>query len=126
MSCKNCNRDVPIENEDTGLCATCNKADRDNDELYPDIKKMFLQKMVDIEAHCPVFHVPITMDSDVHHMWGRVGYANEEKRQSNISLLIDVDFFLACSRLGHKWIEDNREMAILKGWIIERSLTHSK
>ncbi|MEJ7644263.1 MAG: hypothetical protein WKF87_06690 [Chryseolinea sp.] len=116
MSCEICHREVPIENKDTGMCATCNRDERNNTALYPMARQMFLTKMIELEVCCPVWGSPITMESDIHHKRGRVGYASEAKRQQGISLLIDVDFFLACSRLGHIHIENNYANAIASGW----------
>ncbi|MGC3945380.1 MAG: hypothetical protein QM762_12840 [Chryseolinea sp.] len=126
MSCTACERDVPIENKDTGLCGTCNRDARDNSGMYPLVKKLFMEKMVQIEATCPVTGRPITVDDDVHHKWGRVGYADEEARVNGISLLIDVDYFLAVKRDGHEYIEANYEESVRRGWTIPRSGTDNR
>lgn len=105
MICKGCGEWKPIENKDTGLCATCNKDARDNRDLYPVVRVMFLEAMVRVGEKCPITGEDITMDSQIHHKMGRRGYASEEKRMQGISLLIDVDHFLAVSPLGHQTIE---------------------
>jgi hypothetical protein len=120
MACSRCNRDVPIENRDTGLCATCNKNDRDDSDLYPEVRRMFLQKMMDLDMVCPVTGLPITMESEIHHMRGRTGYHDAWARENGISRLIDVRDFLAVSRQGHQWIEANRAAAEAKGWTKSR------
>lgn len=56
---------------------------------------------------CPVF--PHLNTTDVHHMKGRVG-----------SLYLDVRFWLAVSREGHKWIEEHPKEAKKKGWSMSR------
>lgn len=53
---------------------------------------------------CPITKQPTT---EVHHMAGRIGFADEWARLNNIPLLIDVRYFLAVSRNGHRWIEEN-------------------
>ena len=122
MACFECKRDVPIENKDTGLCASCNKSQREDKALWPIARLDFLRIMVKHDEKCPVYGVPITLESDVHHKKGRTGYADDWARENGISLLIDPRFFLACCRAGHQYIEDpaNREEAILKGWIVSR------
>ena len=125
MNCNACGRDVPIENKDTGLCSECNRNSRHSADLYPLVKKMFLEKMVEIEEECPITGRPLTLNDDVHHKMGRVGYASKEQRDKGITLLIDVDFFLGVTREGHTHIENNREEAIRRGWTLERSGTHN-
>jgi hypothetical protein len=120
MACSKCDRDVPIENKDTGLCATCNKVSRSDVDLYPEVRIMFLKKMIELEVICPVKGTPIDMDSDIHHMAGRTGYRDEWARQQGISRLIDVRDFLAVSREGHAWIEAHRAQAEAKGWTKSR------
>lgn len=123
MICQGCNELKPIENRDTMLCATCNKDARNNDDLYPVIRIMFLEAMVRTGAKCPITGDDITMNSQIHHKMGRRGYASEEKRLQGISLLIDVDHFLAVSPLGHIEIENMPlEVAIERGFKERRSV----
>lgn len=128
MACSDCGRDVPIENEDTGKCATCNKKDREDDALYPIARHDFLRLMIKHDQKCPVTDTDITMESDIHHKMGRIGYADEWAYENGISLLIDARYFLAVSRVGHQYIEaaENREEAEAKGWIIPRSQTYRR
>lgn len=122
MACSECGRFVAIENRDLNLCATCNKETRDTRDLYPIIRQKFLEWCMKNDMECPIMGTPITMESEVHHKKGRRGYADEEKRQQGIPLLIDVDFFLAVSHKGHRWIEatENREAAERLGYILTR------
>jgi hypothetical protein len=124
MICNRCERDVAIENKDLGLCASCNKEIRDDEKLFPLARFKFLELMVKNEVKCPYDDSPITMHSDIHHKMGRVGFADAAKREMDLPLLIDPDYFLAVNRPGHQWIESHREEAIAKGWTIPRSSTH--
>lgn len=81
--------------------------------------------MVKIDKESPIDGTIITEYSDVHHMKGRIGYADEWARNLDISLLIDVRFFLACSRNDHTWIEQHREEAEAKGYTLTRGDTHN-
>lgn len=56
---------------------------------------------------CAVF--PKQLATEVHHKKGRIG-----------SLLTDEKFFLAVSREGHKFVEENPEIAKKKGWSLSR------
>jgi hypothetical protein len=66
---------------------------------------------------CPITKQPTT---EIHHKLGRVGFADEFARLNNIPLLIDVRYFLAVSRLGHRWIEENPIEAKEMGYSIDR------
>jgi len=126
MICFECKRFVRLENHDLGICASCNRQLRDIDRgLYPTVKEEFLKKMVSLDKECPVKLRPITMDDDVHHRKGRIGFADQWARDNDISLLIDVRFFLAVSREGHIWIEHNREEAEKLGYTLTRQDTHN-
>jgi hypothetical protein len=46
---------------------------------------------------------------DVHHRRGRVG-----------SLLCDTRYWMAVSRSGHRWIEENMDEARKHGWLANR------
>jgi hypothetical protein len=52
-----------------------------------------------------------TRATEVHHARGRVG-----------TLLIDERFWVAVSRPGHRWIEDNKELARKSGLLCEKGL----
>lgn len=68
---------------------------------------------------CAVY--PDSPATTVHHIRGRVGFADLWARENNIPLLLDERFWIACSIKGHKFIEDNRDWAISKGFTIPRS-----
>lgn len=55
---------------------------------------------------CPITGKPTT---DVHHMKGRIG-----------SLLLDTRYWVALSRDGHKYVEENPEWAKAKGYSLNR------
>jgi hypothetical protein len=54
---------------------------------------------------CAVY--PYLPAVDVHHMSGRVGYADEWARENEVPLLLDERFWLPVSRKGHTKIENN-------------------
>lgn len=66
---------------------------------------------------CPVTGNATT---EIHHMKGRQGYADEWARDQNIKLLNDERFWLAVSRKGHQKIEMNPEWAKEQGFSIDR------
>ena len=55
---------------------------------------------------CPITGKPTT---DVHHMKGRIG-----------SLLLDTRYWIALSREGHKFVEENPEWAKKNGYSLNR------
>lgn len=55
---------------------------------------------------CPITGKPTT---DVHHMKGRIG-----------SLLLDTRYWVALSREGHKYVEENPEWAKENGYSLNR------
>jgi len=122
MICSKCKELKPIENKDTSLCATCNRKSRvaEDRDLYPKTRKMFLEHAVKNNFTCPITGRPITMNDDVHHKMGRVGFADEWARENDISLILDVRFFLAVTREGHQWIELHPEAAKAKGYSLSR------
>jgi hypothetical protein len=91
-------------------------------ELYKEARHMFLRMCDRVNLTCPVYHSPITYDSDIHHKRGRSmdDYENEEARKMDIPLLIDPQNFLAVSRRGHQYIELHPEEAKEKGWSLPR------
>lgn len=54
--------------------------------------------------------------TQVHHMAGRIGYADEWARENNIPLLIDERFFLPVSDEGHRMVTDNPKWACENGY----------
>lgn len=65
---------------------------------------------------------PVTFQSttEVHHMKGRVGYADQFARDNEITLLHDQRFWLGVSRNGHRKIEENPEWAKEHGFSLDR------
>lgn len=120
MICNDCGEFKPIENRDLGLCATCNKSRRTCDDLYPEVRKRFLDMCITVGAHCPVTGEEISRGSDIHHKKGRQGYADEDYRRQGITLLIDARYFLAVSRTGHQWIETHPQEAKSLGYTLSR------
>lgn len=120
--CSECGDLKPIENKDTGLCASCNRKKRiaDDRDLWPKARIMFLEHAVKNGFTCPITGREITIHDDVHHKMGRIGYADEWAREKDISLLLDVRFFLAVTRQGHEWIELHPEAAKAKGYSLSR------
>lgn len=55
---------------------------------------------------CPITKQPTT---DIHHKKGRVG-----------SLFLNTEFWIALSREGHKFVEENPEWAKLNGYSLNR------
>lgn len=103
------------------LCATCNKKRRDvDDQLYPGVRKDFLAMCVRFNRKSPIDGTDITMESDIHHQMGRIGFADKWARDHDISLLIDARFFLAVSRPDHRWIEAHPLEAKKLGYSLSR------
>lgn len=82
---------------------------------YLVVNKEFLSKPEN--KICPVTGQQTT---EVHHKKGRVGFADDWARENNIPLLLDVRFFLAVSRKGHRQIEENPEWAKEMGYSVSR------
>lgn len=129
----------PVENRDIGLCAThahqmrkqarngaiekqhhrtpINKVSEKTAKKlseYLQIKKEWIKG-----KKCAVF--PTHAAVDVHHMKGRVGYADQWARQNNIPLLIDTRFWLPVSRDGHIEIENRKGWALKMGYSLPRN-----
>lgn len=116
-----CGQMIRLENHELKLCATCNAKRRDTDKaLYPEVRRSFLEMCIRNDFVCPVMGTPITMESQIHHKRGRTGYADQWARDLDISLLIDVRYFLAVSAEGHKKIEDNPDWAKERGYSLDR------
>lgn len=75
---------------------------QDNMVLYGKLRKQFLKE----HPVCPITGEKTT---DVHHKKGRLG-----------KLLLDQRFWLAVSRKGHKWIEENPLEAKKLGYSLSR------
>ncbi len=68
---------------------------------------------------CAVFsEFPAT---EIHHMRGRIGFADQWARENNITALMDKRYWLPVSRPGHWKIELNPSWAREMGFSMERS-----
>lgn len=114
MYCKIDECDRPVENKDTGLCATHGHLERKKKkkDLKPKkkpvkIKSISSKKMAEVNEYikrkkdffkhapnriCQVCHQG-GADS-IHHSRGKVGYYDEDSRMNNESLLIDTRFWI--------------------------------
>ncbi len=89
-------------------------------EVYSKKRKVYLSENPQCEAHfcnCATSEEELT----IHHKMGRVGYASDMKRELEIPLLIDEDYFLAVCGVAHRWIEDNVEKAKEWGYSVGRN-----
>lgn len=127
----------PIENRDTGLCASCGHARRKSERLANQpVKKRkaipkFSKKRKDENTiysqkrlafldgkECPVnegFEA-----TEIHHMKGRQGYADQWAKDCGITLLLDERYWLAVSASGHRYIELHPQEAKDMGWSLSR------
>lgn len=124
MICNGCKELKPIENHELQLCPTCNKKRREaqsDETLYKQVRLSFLNMCIKNGVSCPITGRPITLDSDIHHKRGRIGFADQWARDNDISLRIDVRHFLAVTREGHDWIETHPDEARKKGYSEARS-----
>lgn len=85
-----------------------------NDE-YLKKRKIFLDNLV--SNLCPITGELVT---DIHHKKGRIGFADDYARNNNIPLLLDERFWIALSRRGHSYVEQNPEWAKLNGYSLDR------
>lgn len=90
------------------------KQEKKNEE-YMVVRNSFLSLLEN--KICPITKQPTT---EVHHKAGRAGFADEWARLNNTPLLIDVRYFLAVSRNGHRWIEENPAEAKQMGYSVDR------
>lgn len=108
----------PVENKDTGLCATHSKALRKivkpnikkigakmekSLSAYAERRRVFLQK----HPRCAVY--PEMPAKEIHHMKGRIG-----------ALLLDDRYWLAVSVKAHVEITNNPKWALEKGYSLPR------
>lgn len=86
---------------------------KEDNEIYSILRKQFLEKF----PICPITNKPTT---DIHHKKGRKGYADDWARENDISLFLDVRFWVALSREGHCFVEDNPIWAKENGYSLNR------
>lgn len=56
---------------------------------------------------CPIYKTPTT---DIHHMKGRIG-----------DLLLNINYWVALSREGHRYVEDHPKWALENGYTVKRN-----
>lgn len=83
---------------------------------YKRLRSEFLSKPEN--KICPITGQPTT---EIHHKRKRRGYADDWARENKISLYLDTRFWLAVSRDGHAWIEDNPEESYRLGFSIKNN-----
>lgn len=130
----------PVENKETGLCASCAHDGRKLERLAKkEVKKpksipRRSQKMEIImeeynrrrpgflyKKKCAVY--PDLPATTIHHMRGRDGYADDYARENDIPLILDERFWLPTSLKGHQKITDYPAWAIQQGFSLERLKT---
>lgn len=129
----------PIENQDTGACASCGaairKAERqhhkDAQKKRTPIKKVSsklsklqgqysAEKLLWIRGkRCVVY--PDKPATTIHHAKGREGYADQWARDNDVPLLLDKRYWIPASLEGHRFIEENRAWAEEQGFTFSRS-----
>ena len=86
---------------------------KEDNEIYSVMRKQFLEKF----PICPITNKPTT---DIHHKKGRIGFADDWARYNDISLFLDVRFWVALSREGHQFVEENPTWAKENGYSLNR------
>jgi hypothetical protein len=128
----------PVENQDTGLCASHGAYQRklDKDKTKGDVKRSAIAKVSEKQQQklavysrmkgpwiknkrCAVFKDRMAVD--IHHKMGKVGYADKWAYENDIPLLIDQRFWLAVSRDGHNEITRRSQWALDKGFSLPRN-----
>lgn len=116
----------PIENKETGECATCGSSRRKAERMKvkeenKPIKNISKKKRDALSIYvpkktkwlkgkkCAVY--PNLDATDVHHMMGKVGYGDEWARENDIPLLIDERYWLPVSREAHTKITEDSQWA---------------
>ena len=123
----------PVENRDSGLCATHNRLDRkiNNIKLPDDPKPM--KKVSDVQSKLLSMYAPLKkkflhgrwcgmhgrpcIPTDIHHTAGREGMADDGVTPR----LLDVTHWLAVCRQGHDWITEHSKEAIEQGYSESRT-----
>jgi hypothetical protein len=135
--CKTIDCGNPVENRDTGLCASCGAAIRKGlkqaakEKKHTPIKKVSEKRKKEngkylAEAilflkgkNCAVY--PHLKATEVHHKKGRNGYADQWAKDHGITLLMDKRLWLPVSSEGHRYITENSKWAIEMGFSVERN-----
>lgn len=133
----------PIENKDTGACASCGAALRKAERIATKVIQKSLDrrdnpikkvsdKMIALMIrytkqkarwikgkYCVVYSE--RRATEVHHSKGREGYADEWAKDHDVPLLLDERWWTPCSAEGHRYIEKHRKWAEEKGFTLSRS-----
>jgi hypothetical protein len=126
-----------VENKDTGLCASCGaeqrkaaRASLKTKEKKP-IRKVSEKRefeLIDYNREAKKFligkncvHFKKQKATEVHHMIGRIGYADDWARERHITLLMDKRFWLPVSHDAHELITNNTQWAIDAGYSFKRN-----
>lgn len=126
-----------VENQDLGLCATCNKLYRKTRQVKELTPPKPIKKRSDVMARmmaiyrpkaakflvgkmCAVF--PGNKATEVHHMYTRSidDFADEWAIENNIPYLLDERFWLPVSEEGHRKITDDSAWAWQQGFSFKR------
>lgn len=127
----------PVENQDTGECAShgaarrkeereANKPRKEPYKIAPRSKKraaeesQYSKEKREWIAGMPCAVFPELMAVDIHHKKGRVGYADQWAKDRGITLLRDQRYWLPVSREGHNEIELNPQWAKDQGFSLSR------
>ena len=89
---------------------------KEEDAQYKILRQEFLSRPEN--KICPITGWPAT---EIHHKRKRRGYADEWARLNGITLYLDTRFWLAVSREGHQWIEDNPTESYELGYSIKNN-----
>lgn len=134
ITCITIGCDNPVENPDTGLCASCGaelrKAERRKVRQPVPINKISDKQKHLLSQYAPLrekflhgrwcgVHGANCIPTEVHHMKGKAGYADEKE----IPLLVDTRYWLAVCREAHTQITNNSAWAEEKGYTVKRTQT---
>lgn len=122
-----CHCGKPVENKDTGLCASCAAAIRKAEktkakELPTPIAQISARrakenqiytqnrKKILLNSWC-AYHGKPCLPTEIHHVRGRVGV-----NENGEPILYDVRYMLPVCRDAHDYIESHPKEAKDKGW----------
>ena len=124
MICPQCNEWKPLER--SGVCASCAAAIRKAERMKAPEPSAPIAKVSEKQGKLLAQYTkkkakwikgkkcavnPKVMAENVHHMMGKVGYADEWARENEMPLLLDERFWLPVSREAHQKITDDSEWA---------------
>ncbi len=85
-----------------------------------DIMQLYNQDREAFIRGKPCAKFPDEPATQVHHMMGKIGYADQWARENGIHLWLDKRFWLPVSQRGHDWIENHPEQAKEEGLSLNR------